>query len=185
MSAKRFTIEDIRSWKPCYDPARHLPEGWEGTAADLLNQEDIPAEDRLWAVLREDVLSVQALRIFGTSCARSVYHLMTDKRSRFAVEFMEAYCEWRYLSDDPDWVRLWEEERAAAGAAAWAAAGWYAAGTAASDAAGSAAGTAAWDAAGSAAWSAALDGAWNAAVIAQINKLIEIIGSDEFEGGEK
>jgi hypothetical protein len=163
MSAKRFTIEDIRSWKPCYDPATYLPEGWEGTAADLLNLKGIPAQDRLWAVLREDVLSVQALRIFATSCARSVYHLMTDDRSRFAVEFMEAYCEWRYLSDDPDWVRLWEEERAAARDAAWDTAG-----TAARDAAWAAAGTSAWD----------------AAVIAQIIKLIQIIESDEFEGGE-
>jgi hypothetical protein len=100
---------------------------------------------------------------------------MTDERSRFAVEFMEAYCEWRYLSDDPDWVRLWEEERAAARSAAWDAAG-SAAGTAAWNAAGSAAGTAAWDAAGTA--------AWDAAVIAQIIKLIQIIESDEFEGGE-
>ena len=36
-----FTIDDIRSWKPCYDPARFLPEGWSGTALDILAVEDV------------------------------------------------------------------------------------------------------------------------------------------------
>ena len=111
---KQFTIEDIRSWKPCYDPSKHLPEGWKGTAVDILRMENVPAEDRLWVALREGLLSERLLRSFAVYCARSVYPLMADERSRFAVEFMEAYCEWRYLSNDPDWVPMWENERDAA-----------------------------------------------------------------------
>jgi hypothetical protein len=28
-----FSIADVRSWKPCYDPAKYIPEDWRGTAA--------------------------------------------------------------------------------------------------------------------------------------------------------
>ena len=28
MKTFTITINDIRSWEPCYDPALFLPEGW-------------------------------------------------------------------------------------------------------------------------------------------------------------
>ena len=31
-----FTIGDIRSWEPCYDPDKYLPEDWAGSALDML-----------------------------------------------------------------------------------------------------------------------------------------------------
>ena len=33
---KKFTIDDIYSWGPCYDPNKYLPETWKGTALDKL-----------------------------------------------------------------------------------------------------------------------------------------------------
>ena len=35
MELKQITIDDIRSFEPCYDPARYLPEDWTGTALDI------------------------------------------------------------------------------------------------------------------------------------------------------
>lgn len=54
-----FTIEDIRSWGPCYDPSRYLAEGWRGTAIDILDDTRISAQDRFWVVLRNDIISDQ------------------------------------------------------------------------------------------------------------------------------
>jgi len=52
---KIFTIEDIRSWMPCYDPIRHLPEGWSGTVLDILKNGEISIRDRFWVVLGEEL----------------------------------------------------------------------------------------------------------------------------------
>jgi hypothetical protein len=47
---KTYTIDDIRKYNPCYDPTRYLPEGWTGTAIDILNVKECPVRDRLWVV---------------------------------------------------------------------------------------------------------------------------------------
>lgn len=36
MGMRVFTIGDIRSWEPCYDPDKYLPEDWAGSALDML-----------------------------------------------------------------------------------------------------------------------------------------------------
>ena len=110
---KTFTIADIRSWGPCYDPARHLPEDWSGTAIDILRMESIPPKDRLWVVLREGVLDLRTLRLFAIACARRVQHLMADPRSITAIDVAERHVNG--LATD-------EELEAAARAAEWAAA---------------------------------------------------------------
>ena len=46
----KFTMADLRSVYPCYDPTKFLPEDWTGTLDDLLVIEDCPAEDRIWIV---------------------------------------------------------------------------------------------------------------------------------------
>ncbi len=60
------TIDQIRNFDPppCYDPGRYLPEGWTGTALDVLAVEECPAEDRLWVVLHEEFIDAR-------SCMRS------------------------------------------------------------------------------------------------------------------
>ena len=67
---KTFTIEDIRSWKPCYDPGRHLAEGWSGTCVDILSNDKIPFDDRLWVVLRPELVSDCTMRLFAVWCVR-------------------------------------------------------------------------------------------------------------------
>lgn len=138
---KKITIPMIRSWGPCYDPNRYLPENFKGTVLDILDNKEIPFEDRLWVILRNDLVSEKFMRIFAVWCARQVQHLMKDQRSLDALDFMEAYIENYWLIDDPEWKEGWEELRDAAWDAArnvawieWDTA-WVAAWTAANDAA--------------------------------------------------
>jgi hypothetical protein len=150
---KTITLADVRSWRPCYDPAKWLPQGetdWSGTALDILDRKQVPAADRLWAVLRREVLDDATLRLCACAIVREtplgdgrrVWDLLTDDRSRRVVEVVEQYA--RGEASDA--------ELAAAGAAAWAAA--WAAARAAARAAGAAAWAAA-RAAARAAWAAA------------------------------
>jgi len=145
-----FTIDDIRRLRPCYHPSRYLPEGWQGTALDVLDVKDCPAADRLWVVLREECVSSRTLRLFAVWCARQALALVDnpDQRSVAACDTAERFANGEATE------RELAAARAAARAAAW---------TAARDAAWAAASTAARDAAWAAAWAAARDAAWDAA----------------------
>jgi hypothetical protein len=151
---KRFTTADIRNWGPCYDPRRYLAETWQGTALDILNDKRIPFEDRLWVIMRTDLVSEKLMRRFAVWCARQVQHLMRDERSLYALDVAEAYAENRWLLDDEEYARAWEDELGAARAAAWNVA------DAAARAAALAA--AAWAAARAAAWTTARAVEWAA-----------------------
>jgi hypothetical protein len=87
----------------------------------------------LWYLNETGCNNDRVLRLFAVWCARQVQHLMTDPRSIAALDVAEKYANGKAT----------ENERAAAGAAAWAAAGeaWEAAGEARA-AAGEAAGEA-------------------------------------------
>ena len=88
---KTFTIADIRSWTPCYDPSKHLPENWSGTVLDILNHETVSPKDKLWVVCREDLIDAKTLRLFAVWCVRQVEHLMTDDRSKQALDVAERF----------------------------------------------------------------------------------------------
>ena len=167
-------MADIRSWKPCYDPVKYLPENWRGTALTILKNETISFEDRLWVVCRNEFISDRTIRLFAVWCARQVQHLMADKRSIDALDVAERFANGQATLAELDAAGA--AARAAAGAAAGAAA--RAAAGAAWDAAGDAAGAAAWDA-WDAAWDAARAAAWDAArdaaKAAQRDKLIEMV----------
>ena len=199
-----FRIDDIRNFRPrpCYDPSRYLAEDWTGTALDVLDVTDCPAADRIWVVL--GMMSENDRRL-AACCfvrrtpigdGRTVWDLLTDDRSRKAVEVAErfAVCE----ATERELAAAWDAASAAANAAAWDAASaaawdaanaaaWDAASAAASaaargaaraaawDAASAAANAAAWDAARGAAWDAANAAAWAAARGAQIDILREIL----------
>ena len=179
---KYFDIKDIRSWELCYDPVKHLPENWRGTALTILKNEAIPFEDRLWVVCRNEFISDRTMRLFAVWCARQVQHLMADKRSIDALDVAERFANGQATLAELDAAgaaagdAAWAAARAA-GDAAWAAAR-AAAGAAARAAAGAAAGAAAWDA-WDAAWDAARAAAWDAARdaagAAQRDKLIEMV----------
>ena len=117
------------------------------------------AED-VWERRRAEPQHERVWRLFAVRAARRVEHLMTDPRSRSALDVAERHAAGTAT----------DEELAAAGAAAWAAA------RAATRAAWDAARDAAWDAAWGAAWDAA--GAARAAWDAQTRDFLELIGSE-------
>ena len=173
-----FTMANIRSWNPCYDPIKYLPEDFKGTAVTILEDERIPFSDRLWVVCRSEIISDRVMRLFAVWCARQVQHLMKDPRSLAALNVVERFANGQAT----------EAELHAAGAAAWGAAGaaaWGAARGAAGDAAWDAARNAAWDAARNAARAAARaaagDAAWDAARGAQKCKLLEMVKAEGLE----
>ena len=162
---KIITYSDIKSWKPCYDPIKYIPEDWSGTAIDILNLKDALVSDRLWVVLRTELVSEKCMRLFAVWCARQVQHLINDHRSINSLDIAE-----RFANNEATRYEL---------TAAWAAA--RAAAHAARAAAGDAAGDAAWAAAHAARvadWAAASD----AASDGQINKLREMIIAEDKRG---
>ena len=147
-----FTIDDIRGFGPCYDPSRYLAEDWTGTALDVLDVKDCPAADRIWVALG---MMPEKDRRLAACCfvrhtpigdGRTVWDLLTDERSKRAVEVAE-----RFAGGEAT-----ERELDAARDAAWAAAG---------DAARAAASAAARAAASGAAWAAAREAARDAQVL--------------------
>jgi len=109
----------------------------------------------IWVATRQGVLTDRELRLFACWSVRQVWHLLTDERSRNAVEVAERFAEGNATQDEltaasyaarAAWDARYAER--AAWSAAWSAA------RAAWDAAWSAASYAAIDAARAAEWSA-------------------------------
>lgn len=179
---KKITIELIRSFSPCYDPVsglyRHgesvnqgyLPEDYEATLLEFLRHPEIPAQDKLWLVLRRDFISDKTLRLFAVWCAREAMKAMKlvdnpDAASIDAINVVERYANGKATDEELEHAINEAGEALAARVAVTAAraaekvarrAAWAAA-DAARDAARAA--RAARDAARDAAWDAAADAA--------------------------
>jgi hypothetical protein len=54
----------------------------------------------VWAVTREGVLTDRELRLFACFCARQNWHLLTDDRSKHAIEVAERYADGLATDDD-------------------------------------------------------------------------------------
>ena len=171
------TLRLLRERNACSDRYAHLKRALgdygDDTPISLVRiLETNGVDDAAWALRavppKQAAERDRRARWFACVCVRgtplrygqTTWVLLTDERSRRAVEVAEQYAEGRASTD----------ELAAAGAAArdatWDAAGaaaWAAAKAAAGAAAWAAAGDAAWAAAGAAARDAAWDAAWNAA----------------------
>jgi hypothetical protein len=167
----KITVDMIMSWAPCDEYSRSrvqkLGSGREGLTPLEICDLDIPAEDRLWVLLRPEIIPETQLHILA--CHRAEQALLNerklghepDKRSWKAIEVKRAWIEGNASDEDLDAARAaaWDAARAAARDAARAAA-WAAARAAAGDAA--------WDAARAAARAAAGDAAWDAAGAAEL-----------------
>ena len=152
---KTITLNDIRKWYPYYDPSKYAPENWKGTAIDILKAEQIPALDRLWCILRREVIDDKTARLFACWCAREALKLVPKEqispRSIAAIETAERFAHGKAT----------KKELEAAANAAWDAA-WAAADATRDDA---------WDAARDAARAAARA----AAEAVQIKRLIKML----------
>ena len=150
------TIEQALDWNPCAGYNREritgLFAGRENlTILDILAL-DIPAADRLWAVLRNEFFTDEQLHTLACDFAEHVVHLCgDDPRPQAAIDAKRAWLRGEISA------AAW----AAASAAAWDAA-WAAGRAAGRDAARAAARAAAWAATWAAASDAARDAAWDA-----------------------
>jgi len=143
------------------------------TALQILDL-DIPAEDRLWAVLREELIDPRALRLFACREAELALNRVqrrggaVDPRSREAIRVARRYANGMASDEELD------AARAAADAARAAADAARAAARDAARAAEAAARDAAW-AAADAALAAAWVAAWDATRRAQVKRLRKML----------
>ena len=181
---KTITYEDFVRFSPCWltdDEERNeyaaqlvryrkMRDKW--SAIDILRLDDVIAEDRLWIVLRGELIDAPILHEFACRCAeRSLARI--DKPDERSVAAIEAKRKWLRgeISDD-----AMDAARAAACAAARASAR-----SAAYAAARASARSAAWDAELSAAMTSAQYAAWGAARYAARNAAWNAAWDAEFD----
>ena len=136
---------------------RDMAEVWDTARPDWL----------IWIATRPGVVDDRTLGLWACWCVRQVWHLLTDNRSRRAVEVPERYADG--AAPDKELATVTDAAWDAAGAVGWAAG-------AAARAAVWAAGAVAWTAAGTAertVWTAGAAGA--APRVAQVAKLREMV----------
>lgn len=107
-------------------------EGREWALANCTDMYDVWQTARpdwlIWVATRPGVLDPRTLRLFTCWCVRQVWHLLTDERSRNAVEVAERYARGEASRDelaaasDAAWAAAWAATSDAARAAAWDAA---------------------------------------------------------------
>ena len=103
-------------------------EHW--SALDILELSEIPAEDRLWYALREELIDAPLLHEFACRCAERALNRVKipDPRSLRAIEVKRAWLRGEATDDELDaaWhdaaEALWDIVHAAIRNAAWAAA---------------------------------------------------------------
>ena len=138
--------------------------GRDWALANCKTMQDVWATARpewlVWVTTRQGVSDDRTLRLFGVFCARSVEHLMTDQRSRDAIDVAERFAKGEATAEELSAAR---DAASAAARDAASAAARSAAAAAARAAAWAAARDAAWSAAWAAAWAAARAAAWAAA----------------------
>ena len=182
---KSITYEEFLEFYPCYlrnreknalmDSIARRKERW--TALDILGLEEIPDEDKLWCVLREEVIDPKTLHGFACACAERALSRVEnpDPRSVAAIKAKRAWLRGEIADAELDAARA--AARDAASAAARAAAR-DAARDAARAAERDAARAAAWDAAWDAAWAAAWDAARDAERAWQVEALKKMLRED-------
>jgi len=155
-----ITTEQIMSWRPCGRYDESIVSGLIGDGKTPLEiaELEITIEDRLWVLLRTDIIPEMALHSIACDFAQEVAHLNTDPRVQAAIDAKRK------------WIagQISDKELEAARAAAWAAT-WEATWEAAMAAATAAAMAAARAAARAAAMAAARAAAWAATREKQLN----------------
>jgi hypothetical protein len=182
------TIDQVIRWRPCSDYPRKrinsLFAGRESLSWEDVVGLDIPTEDKLWALLREDFIPDRELHLLACDFAEKVLHLTDDPRCAEVIRVKRIWVDGKATYEELDAARDAARDAAldAALAAALAAARTAArdaARDAALDAALAAARAAALAAARAAARDAARDAAraaaWDAARAAQLAMTVEVL----------
>ena len=93
---KIVTLKQFLTFRPCYTEKQIKAiagDKAEWSAMDVLNLDDIPAADRLWAVLREEFIPAEILHEFACRCAEMALALVEnpDPRSTSAIAAKRAW----------------------------------------------------------------------------------------------
>ena len=168
------TYEEFLDFNPCwleYEGGKERIKayfdrfGGRMSALDILNLDDVSAEDKLWSVLREEFIPAPILHEFACICAECALSLINnpDPRSIQAIETKRAWLRNEVTTEElldamgaamnAAWVDIGNLTKDATRDAAWAAVAAARAAWAAVDAV-DAARSAAWDAANNTAWTA-------------------------------
>ena len=171
-----ITTEQIMSWSPCdrYNESIVSDLIGDGKTPIEITELEISVEDRLWVLLRPEIIPEMDLHSIACDFAQAVSHLNQDPRVQAAIDAKRKWIAGK-ISD-----KELEAARAAAWAATWeaaagAAAAWAAARSAAMAAAGAEARAAACAAALAAAGAAAAWAAARAAREAAMKKQLNIV----------
>ena len=126
----KTTLNKIRVHSPCANGWEKLLKNLGKTRADdeplalttILESNGL--DDALWCLRAVDGHE-REMRLYAVECARSVQHLMTDKRSLDAIDVAERFANGKATQQELNaaWGAAWGAARAAAGGAARAAAG--------------------------------------------------------------
>ena len=183
---KTITYEDFVRFNPCWliddeerdehadQLARYRAMRDKWTALDILRLDDVNTEDRLWLVLREELIDAPILHEFACRCAEMELSRINKPDAR-SVAAIEAKRKWlRGEISDEAIVAARDAELSAAMASAQYAA-WGAARYVARYAARDAARYAAWNAA----WNAEYDAEWSAEREWQVAELMRMLEEQE------
>lgn len=128
---KSITYEEFLKFNPCWlkteEGAARLKkigarkERW--TASDILALDDVDAEDKLWAVLREELIDARILHEFACWCAEEALSHVEhpDERSWNAIKVKRAWLRGEASDAELAAARAaaWDAARAAAESSAW------------------------------------------------------------------
>lgn len=183
---KTVTYDQLLKFDLCEKLERYAPLKPKWSASDILALKDVPSKDKLWAVLREELIDAPILHEFACRCAEAALAKVEnpDPRSLAAIEAKRKWLRGEVSDEERQaaQVAAWDATRRLMGAADGTAA--ESAACAAMRAAGVAAeGAAAWGAAyiaklaakGRAEWDAAWDTAWDAERDNQCKMLVEML----------
>ena len=127
---KRITIKRLKSWRPCGSYMRDkrllkLTGGRKSLTPLQIAALDITVEDRLWVLLRPEIIPEKRLHLLACDFAESVLPIFEaqypyDKRPRAAIEAKRRWVAGEIT--DEELAAAWAAARDAGRAAAWDAA---------------------------------------------------------------
>ena len=120
----QITRELLREWQACYsDEKLNATVPIDGLTPLQILDLDIPAEDRLWVVLREAVIHARELRLLACKWARDALAVIDnpDPRSVAAIDCAERFARGEATMEElaAAKVAAWDAARVAAKVAAW------------------------------------------------------------------
>jgi len=125
-----ITTEQIMSWRPCGRYDESIVSGLIGDGKTPLEiaELEITIEDRLWVLLRTEIIPEMDLHSIACDFAQAVSHLNQDPRVQAAIDAKRKWIVGQISDEELEaaraaaWAATWEAARAAAMAVAMAAA---------------------------------------------------------------